>query len=191
MSTAKPARGPGSSISICSSRANAPPPRKVSILGITFELIHIGDELYLKGSPSFYERIGVTRTVPAGSWIKTTVSTTQSSQLASFTNLSREVGLLLTSTGGVTKGQTTNLNGQPVIELKPSGKLYTGKLYIATTGEPYPLKLEKHGRETGTTTFTEWNKPVSVNAPAGALDIGPLERKTPTGAASRPAGRSG
>ncbi len=58
-----------------------------------------------------------------------------------------------------------------MIELKPSGRLYTASLYIATTGQPYPLKLEKRGRLTATATFSAWNDAVTVTPPANTIRV--------------------
>lgn len=41
--------------------------------------------------------------------------------------------------GTVSKGARVKLGGQPTITLKLTRKLYTGTLYAATTGQPYPL----------------------------------------------------
>jgi len=59
-----------------------------------------------------------------------------------------------------------------VIALEQTAKLYSGALFIATTGKPYPVELVKHGKETGQTTSSGWNQPVSLSAPANAVAIG-------------------
>jgi hypothetical protein len=145
----------------------------ISGLGIDFEVIRTGNTLYIKGSPVFYQRLGITPTrVPKGAWIKTPASSRQFAQLAAFTDLKSEVNRLISSTGPITKGATTTRNGQKTIELKNSGRLYTGALYIATTGDPYPIQTSKTGRETGHTTLTNWNRPVSLSAPSKTISIG-------------------
>ena len=58
-----------------------------------------------------------------------------------------------------------------MIELKTEGKLYKGRLYIKTTGEPYPLRLEKTGRETSHATFTNWNQTPAPTAPTNTTTI--------------------
>jgi hypothetical protein len=145
----------------------------ISGLGIDFEVIRTGNTLYIKGSPVFYQHLGITPTrVPKGAWIKTTASSRQFGQLGAFTDLKSEVDRLISSAGPITKGATTTTNGQKTIELKNSGKLYTGALYIATTGNPYPIQISKTGRETGHTTLTNWNRPVSLSAPSKTISIG-------------------
>jgi hypothetical protein len=63
------------------------------------------------------------------------------------------------------------VNGQKAIELKMTAKLFSGSLYIATTGKPYPIELIKRGRETGQTTFSHWNQSVSLTAPPNAIAV--------------------
>jgi hypothetical protein len=140
-------------------------------LELPFELIRVGNTLYLKGSPAFYKRLGAAAHVPQGTWLKAPASGGQMAQLASFTELGGELKRLLSSSGPIAKGATATVNGQQAIELKVSGKLFSGSLYIAATGKPYPIELVKRGRETGQTTFSGWNVPVSLTAPANAIAI--------------------
>jgi hypothetical protein len=146
---------------------------QVSLLGLSFELIRVGNTLYAKGNPAFYTRLSATTGLhlPQGVWLKAPASGGKLAQLASFTNLSGELGRLLSSTGPITKGASSTVNGQKAIELKETAKLFSGSLFIATTGKPYPIEIVKHGRESGQTTFSGWNQPVSLSAPAGAIAI--------------------
>ncbi len=79
---------------------------------------------------------------------------------------------MLSTSGNITKGASTTLAGQPVIELKTEGKLYKGRLYVKTTGEPYPVRLEKHGRETSLITFSAWNDTAPPVAPTKTTSAG-------------------
>ena len=148
---------------------------RTSFLGQTSEVMRIGDTLYVKGGPALYKRVAE-RTgvhVPQGTWLSETVA-----RKPLPTDLSRELTLLLRSPGSLTKGPTTTIAGQKAIELKETGrKLFTGAIYIATTGKPYPIEIVKHGQETGKTTFTGWNDPVTLSAPTGAIELSKLKRK--------------
>jgi hypothetical protein len=144
---------------------------QVSLLGLNFELIRVGNTLYAKGNPAFYKRLGVAAHVPQGTWLKASANGGKLAQLAAFTDLSGELGRLLSSTGPITKGASATVNGQQAIELKESAKLFSGSLYIATTGKPYPIEIVKRGRESGQTAFSHWNEPVSLSAPANAIAI--------------------
>ena len=48
-------------------------------------------------------------------------------------------------------------------------------LYVATTGKPFPVELTKNGTDGGTIAFAEWDKPVTLTAPANAVDIEQLQ----------------
>ncbi len=148
----------------------------LSFLGLRYEALRVGNTLYVKGDPVFYRRLAK-RTgahVPPGAWVKAPVSGSGLASYAGLTDMGRELGLLL-NTGRLVKGATTTIDGQQAIELKTKGKLYSGAIYIATTGVPYPLQIVRHGRENAKTTFSGWNEPVTLTAPAGAVELSGLE----------------
>jgi hypothetical protein len=151
---------------------------RLSFLGIVVEAIRLDDTLYIKGNAASDARLesvmGVK--IPPGTWLKGPSSGVLA-QVGSFADMTKELPLILSRGSGLSKGATAKFDGQSAIALKETAKLYTGTLYVATTGEPYPIKLIKHGRETGQTTFSGWNDPVSVSAPANAVEISQLKRK--------------
>jgi hypothetical protein len=152
---------------------------QVSLLGLTFEVIRIGKTIYLKGSPSVYRRLGITTKIPQGTWLEAPANG-QLAQIAAFTNLNGELNRILPAHNDtLTKGTTTTLNGQHALQLNTTAKLFKGTLYITTTGKPYPIKLTKHGRETGQATFTNWNKPTTLNPPTNTITLNQLEHKRP------------
>jgi hypothetical protein len=151
---------------------------RVSVLGMNIEVIRTGDTLYVKGDKTFARRLGsVLHTkIPANTWLKGPVKGLLA-QTAPFASITTELPLVLGGGGEVTKGARTKLNGQPAIAIKQEHKLYTGTLYVATTGQPYPLKPAKSGgQETGQTTFTEWTQHLTINPPPNAIDITQLQR---------------
>jgi hypothetical protein len=152
---------------------------KVSLLGIGFEAVRVGNTMYVKGNPVFNARLesvlGVK--IPPNTWLKGPVAGTLG-QVGSFTNPSKELPVILGSRGTLSKGAKVKVNGQSTIQLKEVAKLYTGTLYVATTGQPYPIQMLKHGRENGQITFSGWNNSVSVSAPANAVEVSQLQHKT-------------
>ena len=60
-----------------------------------------------------------------------------------------------------------------MIELRDASK--SGSLYVATSGQPYPVEIVKRGAETGRISFSRWNEHVSLSAPAGAIELGQLQ----------------
>jgi len=138
-------------------------------------IIRTGNTLYVKANPSTDRHLGGAHASP-GSWIEAPANGPRTSQLAQLSYLNGEVGRLATIAvpPSVTKGATAVVDGQPVIELKErgglhGGGLYLGRLFIATTGQPYPIEMIKRGQETGYVIFSNWDRPVTITPPANAV----------------------
>lgn len=140
----------------------------IGLAGVKFDILRSGQDVYVKGTPALYARIGVTSEVPAGAWVKLPTN----SPVGRYTELAAEAGRIIATSGRLSKGSVTTVGGQPALELKTQGRLYKGRLYLKSTGEPLPLKLEKHGRETSTFTFTDWNSTPAPAAPTKTIDAG-------------------
>ncbi|MCA2211405.1 hypothetical protein [Jidongwangia harbinensis] len=83
---------------------------------------------------------------------------------------------LLTSSGKVTKGATKEIGGIPAIGLVDKGR-EGGTLYIATVGEPYPLRIEAPDGDGQMMTFSDFGKTFpEIKAPAEAdvVDFGDM-----------------
>ena len=159
-------RGPAVSLNMRLARGAAE--GHVSFLAENAELVRLGDTLYLKAQPALYRRLGVTKTVPADTWLKLPKRDITGMDL--FTNATQLTGALLRPTASLAKGRTTTVDGQPALELQTAGKLFKGAIFISTKGEPLPLKLEKRGAEAGRIRFSNWNQPPSIQPPAKVTD---------------------
>ena len=149
----------------------------LSFLKRKYEVIRIGDVIYLKGTKSFYvglsHALGKPVHVAEGAWLKVPATIGPAAQLAAFVDLHGELGRLLASPGTVTKGASTTVNGQKAITLKQKTKVYDGSLFVAATGKPYPIEQVKHGeREQGRTTYSDWNQPVELSPPSPVVELG-------------------
>lgn len=143
----------------------------IVMAGATLEIITTGTTVYVKGDKAFwdsqagegaYELIG-------DKW----VSSTSDADLASFkdfTDFTTAVTQMLTPSGTVTKTEPSTVDGQAVIGLKDGDK---GTLWIATTGDPLPVKID--GGTEGGVAFTDWGKPVKVAEPAAADILDPSQ----------------
>ena len=149
---------------------------QISQGGLSFSLIVVGETLYLKGSPAFYSHFGGSAAAQLfqGKWLKTPVSGGELGSLAALTNFRQLLDQTLTTHDKITKGATTTVAGQPAIQLRDPSQ--GGSLFIATTGEPYPIEIVKHGSETGHVSFSDWNKPVALSPPSGAIDLSQLQQ---------------
>ncbi|HTZ65547.1 MAG TPA: hypothetical protein VMB51_15695 [Solirubrobacteraceae bacterium] len=145
--------------------------------GLSYDVVRVGDRVYVKGNRALYEHLGkAAAKLPAGTWIVAPASGGQLSQLAQLVDQTDEFDRIEANAASPTKGPTTTVDGQPAIELKLARKLGTTSLYVATTGKPYPIEIARQGGQAGDTTFSGWNRQASVDPPAGAVQLGQLER---------------
>jgi hypothetical protein len=143
--------------------------------GLAFELIQTGGTVYIKGSAAFYKHIGGTAAAQLlqGKWLKAPASSREFASLSQLTDLRQLVDQTLANHGSLSKADTRTIAGQTVVGV--TDKTKGGTLYIATTGKPYPIQISKSGSGGGTITFDRWNKPVTVAAPANAIDVAQLQ----------------
>ena len=144
----------------------------VSVNGLGFDLVKIGDTAYIKGSDAFYQHFAgpAVAQLIHGKWIK---APTTSKQFRSFASLASVSGIF-TEIGAhhgklVNDGKTT-YQGQQVVAIRDVSD--GSKLYVAATGTPYPVAIVGGRKnQSGTITFSDWNQPVSLSPPSGALDV--------------------
>jgi hypothetical protein len=148
---------------------------KLSENGLAFELIETGGTVYIKGSAAFYKHIGgaAAAQLLQGKWLKAPANSSDFASLASLTDLRKLVDTTLANHGSLTKGGTTTVTGQKVVGLTDTSK--GGTLYIAATGQPFPVEITKSGSGGGNISFDRWNTPVSVTAPANSIDVAQLQ----------------
>jgi hypothetical protein len=100
------------------------------------------------------------------------VSTPAFAQFTSFTNIDEFFqGVLGDTSNSLEKGDETTVNGTSAIALTDPSK--DGTLYVATEGEPFPLKVEGEG-DAGAINFTDWNDAFDIETPEDALDVSTL-----------------
>jgi hypothetical protein len=140
----------------------------LSTNGLGFQMVRIADKAYFNAPKDFWERFGnaAAAKLYAGKWI---VSSAVNGKFASFTPITQIdfIANALNATGTLTKGKATTLDGHPAFTVTSSKG---GTLYVATTGPPYPLKITDAGSTGGEITLSDWNAPVTLSAPAGAID---------------------
>jgi hypothetical protein len=148
---------------------------QLSESGLAFELIQVGETVYIKGSPAFYKHIGGTAAAQLldGKWLKAPASDSDFASLSQLTDLRQLVDQTLASHGSLTKAGTSTIAGQKVVGI--TDKTKGGTLYIAATGQPYPVEISKAGSGGGKISFDRWNKTVTLSAPANAIDVAQLQ----------------
>lgn len=147
------------------------------------EQIRIGDVDYVRPNRAYLKMAGEDGTAKGEQkrWVKSPAKETAfESEEAGLSHCTREFG----SFGKATKGDPTEVDGRRAIPLVVTDKAvkegaYT--FYVATEGKPYLLKVAYKGTDyRTTTTFSDFDKPVDVRAPAkgDVLDASGIEPLT-------------
>ncbi|MEU9796166.1 hypothetical protein AB0E27_37270 [Streptomyces sparsogenes] len=137
------------------------------------ELIKTGDLVYMKFDRAFWKSQGGKDGEAAAAEIgdRWTKSKATGADAKDFTAFCDSDTMLAGFEGGPNlshKGKTTTVDGKPAITLTETEGKETYTVYIATEGKPYVLKMVvKGGKEPGTVTFSDFDKPVDAKAPTG------------------------
>lgn len=155
----------------------------------TMQFIGTNHTSYVKANDAFWraeggKNAGAMIQLLHGRWMKVPGDAAKDKDLASFCDLDSFLDKLSSDDdhGTFTKGAPTTIDGQPVVTIIEKkirkGKSEKTTLYVASQGEPYPLKIvNEGGDEPGHATFADFNKPVKAVAPPASdtLDISKLK----------------
>ena len=148
----------------------------VGINGVTVKILKVDGKFYLNAPKALFDQIAdggaAVGTLLAEKWFIVPTTGTAADSFDDFGEISDMDSLfegLLDNASPKVKG-TGDVNGQPVVLLTESND--DGTLAVATTGEPYPMQVKQTTGGTSVVTFSKWNEPVTVTAPADALDFG-------------------
>lgn len=147
---------------------------RMSLNGESFRIIVVDQKVYINGSDAFWQRLGGSAAVQLfrGKWLTGPISG-QFGGVAQLTDVTTLFNKLLSSHGTLAKGATSTIGGQKVIAVRDTTK--GGTLYVATTGNPYPIQISgASGGTSGRMVFDRYNQPVSLSAPANAVDVSKL-----------------
>jgi hypothetical protein len=147
----------------------------MSTNGLSFDLVRVGDTLYIKGSDDFYKHFAGAAVAQLlhGKWLKASATQGQLKSLAPLTNIRALLAGISANHGKLANKGTTTYNGQKVVEIRDTSD--NSRLYVAATGKPYPVAIVGGKKnESGTITFGDWSSGVSLSAPEDALDISQL-----------------
>ena len=142
--------------------------------GMTFEVVSVDGKVYIKADAESLKRLGssLAAQLLAGRWFVAPASLRQLSDFSNLTDLTKLFTAALGSYGKLEKGDTTDVNGQPAIEVTDTSR--GGTLYVATTGKPYPLQITGGSDRKGSIAFDQWDEAVSLKAPENPLDLSKL-----------------
>jgi hypothetical protein len=146
----------------------------VTLGGLSFQFVVIGGEGYFKASAAFWKRYAnaAIAQLVENRWFKAPTDGDFAS-FTDFSNINELFGGLLGSHGKLAKGPLTTVRAQPVIPLVSEGN--GGVLYVAATGKPYPVEIA-NPREHAVLVIDNIDRPTSLVAPPGAVNISQLEK---------------
>lgn len=127
--------------------------------GATIELLRVGGQMYIRLDEKFWEQSAGADSAALmvelinGRWAKLSG---KDDDLAGFFEIA-DPNALLKADGTLTKGETKTINGIKAIGLV-DGSADNGTLYVATTGEPYPLVMQGGKADGEKLTFGDFGK---------------------------------
>jgi hypothetical protein len=142
--------------------------------GLSFRIISLNQVVYINGSDAFWRHFGGSAAVQLfhGKWLRAPASG-QFGAVGSLTSLQTLFSRLLSNHGKLAKGSTTTVAGQKVIAVNDTTK--GGTLYVATTGQPYPIEISNAGSQGGRIVFDRYNQAASITPPANSIDVSKLK----------------
>ncbi|MFC9625000.1 hypothetical protein ACFTXM_35250 [Streptomyces sp. NPDC056930] len=154
----------------------------------TFELLRIGDELYLKADSGFWshdEKSGADSDAGGAAadklrdkYVKVPEDDPTYKQLRGFTDKETLLDGLLTLHGTLNKGDRAKVGPTRTVQIT-GGKGEGGMLDVSLEGTPYPLRFARGGGG-GIVTLSDWGKDFALEAPAkgDTVDYGQQLPKT-------------
>ncbi len=145
----------------------------VSIGTDKIQLVSTGTDVYIKADKAYWTTSAgaATAAVIGDRWVKAAASSAAFAPIAQLGDFTTSLENYLKPDSTITKGDQSTVDGQPAIALVSTN----GKLWVATTGQPLPLKIDS-GKQGDALSFSDWGKAVDVKVPTDSetLDIGKL-----------------
>jgi hypothetical protein len=137
--------------------------------GGRIDLVRDGNDIYFKADEKTLSKTvaqGDARIVKliAGRWVKATVTTAGFDSFAGLLDLVEFVKGVLSPDGKVSRVDGKMVSGVTTVGLKDNAATGGGVLYVADTGEPFPLRIEP-GSGTGGVTMSDWNTEITITVP--------------------------
>jgi hypothetical protein len=136
--------------------------------GHTVEIIKVGAMSFLKADRGYYQAQGVppqAAVLTADRWVKVPASSGSAFGDITLASFADQLASGPGDGGAVTQSM---LNGQKVVLVKASNGTAG---YVANTGAPVPLRLEKAGADSGRFDFSEYGANFGIKAPAEPLEL--------------------
>jgi len=153
---------------------------KVNEKGKQAEFIVTGGAFYIKGGEALFSQAGSAAGLLSGKWLKIPSG---SANLGSFSQISelpnllnQNLSKLKSKQSNLTKTGEKTIDGKTVVGLTGTENGQKGTIYVEAAEPHYPVALESAAAGGGTVkaTFSAWNEPAEVSAPANAVDLSSL-----------------
>jgi hypothetical protein len=159
-------------------------------------IIAVEGSVYIKADEAYWKQQGVGRAAPklAGKWLKSPTTTAELRDLTKGLDPETLSRCLTKEHGTLAKGGEETVDGQKAVVVVDKGDkpgTAPGKLYVAATGDPLPLRTLATGNERpggkkdpscdsdgsrtkkgDETKFSRYNESFDIAAPPGAVAIG-------------------
>lgn len=144
----------------------------VSTKGTRYELLRVGEELYLKADEGFWAHQGASGGHSGDAaaadklddkYVKVPSGDPSYKRLSGFTDKSVMLDGLLGLHGTITAGDRGEVSGVRTIRIL-GGQGGGGTLDVSLEGRPYPLRLQRAGGG-GVIRLEDWNKDFKLSAP--------------------------
>ncbi|MFD7457608.1 MULTISPECIES: hypothetical protein [unclassified Streptomyces] len=143
------------------------------------DLIRTGDTIYVRYDEAFLradsegqpkEETDAAVDLLAGKWTKMAAEGADAEDIASFCDLDEVLGGAEDVNSDAARGKTTTVDGTPAIVLHEKDGKDRYKLYVATEGKPYLLRVDDTNAGDRTTlTLSDFGKPVPAKKPSGEI----------------------
>ncbi|MDX2389862.1 hypothetical protein ACIPY6_20125 [Streptomyces sp. NPDC090054] len=128
----------------------------------TFQLLRVGEQLYLKASAAFWGKSDSAGKL-GDKYVKVPENDPSYKQFRGFTDMDVLLDGLLGLDGKLTKGPYSTVGPTRVVPVLAEGGK-GGRLSVSLTGTPYPLLMERAGGA-GRVELAEWGKPFPLDPP--------------------------
>jgi hypothetical protein len=145
--------------------------------GNKLQLVRIGPTAYVKGDAATIQSLAGAKAAQklGGRWLKLQIADPAYASIKKLTAMNDLVAGAVSPSGTtLTKLPQRTIRGIPVIGLEDQGH---GVLYIAASGQPYPVEIDGAAGQHNKIVFSEWNQPVTLKAPADAIGINQLTKQ--------------
>ncbi|WP_078856671.1 hypothetical protein [Streptomyces sp. NBRC 109706] len=144
---------------------------EVSAEGATFELLRVGDEMYMRADAAFWETEGIPEELDSdptqkldGKYVLVVTDDPAYAELSGFTEKDGLLEALLALEGTRAVGEQNDVDGVRTIQLQ-AAEGAGGIMDVALDGTPYPLRLRRGGGA-GDLKLTDWGEDFTLHPPA-------------------------